>query len=179
MLKRSLIAIAVLVVVLIGIIAMQPSEFRVARTTTIAAPAPVVFAQVNDFHKWEAWNPWGKIDPAMKASHEGPPAGVGAAYAWAGNSQVGEGRMTVTESRPNELVRIRLDFLKPMSGTSTAEFTFRPEGDQTAVVWSMTGHNNFLAKAFCLFMNMDKMIGEQFEKGLAQMKVAAEAAART
>jgi len=179
MLKRSLIAVAALVVVLIGIIAMQPSEFRVARTTTIAAPAPVVFAQVNDFHKWEAWNPWGKIDPAMKASHEGPPAGVGAAYAWAGNSQVGEGRMTVTESRPNELVRIRLDFRKPMSGTSTAEFTFRPEGDQTAVVWSMTGQNNFLAKAFCLFMNMDKMIGEQFEKGLAQMKVAAEAAART
>ena len=110
MLKRSLIVIAALVVVLIGIIAMQPSEFRVARTTTIAAPAPVVFAQVNDFHKWETWNPWGKIDPAMKASHEGPPAGVGAAYAWAGNSQVGEGRMTVTESRPNELVRIRLDF---------------------------------------------------------------------
>ena len=179
MLKRSLIVIAALVVVLIGIIAMQPSEFRVARTTTIAAPAPVVFAQVNDFHKWEAWNPWGKIDPAMKASHEGPPAGVGAAYAWAGNSQVGEGRMTVTESRPNELIQIRLDFLKPMSGTSTAEFTFRPEGDQTAVVWSMTGQNNFLAKAFCLFMNMDKMIGEQFEKGLAQMKVAAEAAART
>jgi len=179
MLKRSLIVIAALVVVLIGIIAMQPSEFRVARTTTIAAPAPVVFAQVNDFHKWEAWNPWGKIDPAMKASHEGPPAGVGAAYAWAGNSQVGEGRMTVTESRPNELVRIRLDFLKPMSGTSTAEFTLRPEGDQTAVVWSMTGYNNFLAKAFCLFVNMDKMIGDQFEKGLAQMKVAAEAAART
>jgi uncharacterized protein YndB with AHSA1/START domain len=179
MLKRSLIVIAALVVVLIGIIAMQPSEFRVARTTTIAAPAPVVFAQVNDFHKWEAWNPWGKIDPAMKASHEGPPAGVGAAYAWAGNSQVGEGRMTVTESQPNELVRIRLDFLKPMSGTSTAEFTLRPEGDQTAVVWSMTGHNNFLAKAFCLFVNMDKMIGDQFEKGLAQMKVAAEAAART
>jgi uncharacterized protein YndB with AHSA1/START domain len=179
MLKRSLIAVAALVVVLIGIIATQPSEFRVARTTTIAAPAPVVFAQVNDFHRWEAWNPWGKIDPAMKASHEGPPAGVGAAYAWSGNSEVGEGRMTVTESRPNELVRIRLDFLKPMAGTSTAEFTFRPEKDQTAVVWSMTGHNNFLAKAFCLFMNMDKMIGDQFEKGLAQMKAAAEAAART
>ena len=174
MLKRSLIAIAALAVVLIGIIAMQPSEFRVARTTTIAAPAPVVFAQVNDFHKWEAWNPWGKIDPGMKASHEGPPSGVGAAYAWAGNSQVGEGRMTVTESRPNELVRIRLDFLKPMSGTSTAEFTLRPEGDQTAVVWSMTGHNNFLAKAFCLFMNMDKMVGDKFDEGLASMKAVVE-----
>ena len=179
MLKKILIVIAVLAVALIGIVAMQPSEFRVARTTTIAAPAPVVFAQVNDFRKWETWNPWGKIDPAMKASYEGAPAGVGAAYAWAGNSEVGEGRMTVTDSRPNELIRIRLDFLKPFAGTSTAEFTFRPEGDQTAVAWSMTGHNNFIAKAICLFISMDKMIGDQFEKGLAEMKVAAEAAARS
>jgi hypothetical protein len=179
MLKKILIAIAALVVVLAGIVAMQPSEFRVARTTTIAAPASVVFAQVNDFRKWEAWNPWGKIDPAMKASYEGAPAGVGAAYAWTGNSEVGQGRMTVTESRPPELVRIRLDFLKPFAGTSTAEFTFRPKGDQTAVVWTMTGHNDFLAKAVCLFVSMDRMIGDQFERGLAQMKVAAEAAARS
>ena len=179
MLKKILIAIAVLVVVLIGIIAMQPSEFRVARTTTIAAPTRVVFAQVNDFHKWEAWNPWGKIDPAMKASHEGPPAGVGAAYAWAGNSQVGEGRMTVTESRPSELIRIKMEFLKPFANTSTAEFTFRPEGDHTVVTWSMDGRNNFMAKAIHLVMNMDRMIGGQFEKGLAQMKAVAEAAPRT
>ena len=179
MLKKILIAVAVVVVVFLVVVAMQPSEFHVARTTTIAAPAPVVFAQVNDFHKWEAWNPWAKMDPTMKQSYAGAPAGSGAVYTWAGNSEVGEGRMTVTESRPSDLIRIRLDFLKPFAGTSVAEFTFKPEGDQTAVVWSMTGHNNFITKALCLFMNMDKMIGGQFEKGLAQMKVAAEAAARS
>jgi uncharacterized protein YndB with AHSA1/START domain len=179
MLKKILIAVAVVVAAFLVVVAVQPSEFHVARTTTIAAPAPVVFAQVNDFHKWEAWNPWGKMDPAMKQSYAGAPAGTGAVYAWAGNSEVGEGRMTVTESRPTDLIRIRLDFVKPFAGTSVAEFTFKSEGDQTAVVWSMTGHNNFIAKALCLFMNMDKMIGGQFEKGLAQMKVAAEAAARS
>ena len=179
MLKKILIVLAALVVLLVVVIAMQPSEFRVARTATVDALAPVVFAQVNDFHKWEAWNPWAKMDPTMKQSYAGAPSGTGAVYTWAGKSEVGEGRLTVTESRPSDLIRIRLDFLKPFAGTSVAEFTFKPEGDQTAVVWSMTGHNNFIAKALCLFMNMDKMIGGQFEKGLAQMKVAAEAAARS
>ena len=179
MLIKVLIGLAVVVVMLVAVVATRPSEFRFARSTTISAPAPAVFAQVNDFHRWEAWNPWAKLDPAMKQAYEGAPAGVGAVYTWAGNHEVGEGRMTVTESRPTDLIRIRLDFLKPFAGTSVAEFTFKPEGDQTAVVWSMTGHNNFIAKALCLFMNMDKMIGGQFEKGLAQMKVAAEAAART
>jgi len=176
MLKRILIALAVIVIAFLGVVAMQPSEFRVTRTATIAAPAPVVFAQVNDFHNWEAWNPWAKLDPAMKQTYEGAPAGTGAMYTWAGNSQVGEGRMTLTESRPSDLIRIRLEFLKPFPGTSTAEFTFKPEANQTAVVWSMAGKNNFMAKAVSLFMNMDKMIGGQFEKGLAQMKSVVEAA---
>ena len=108
--------------------------------------------------------------------YEGAPAGTGAVYKWAGNNEVGEGRMTMTESRPSDLIRIKLEFLKPFAGTSTAEFTFKPEGDQTAVTWSMFGRNNFIAKAVCLFMSMDKMIGGQFEKGLAQMKSVAEAA---
>jgi len=143
---------------------------------TIGAPAPVVFAQVNDFHNWDAWSPWAKIDPAMKKTHEGAPAGTGAIYTWAGNDQVGEGRMTLTESRPNELVRIKLEFMKPFASTADTEFTFKPAGDQTAVTWSMAGEKNFMAKAFGLFMNMDKMIGDDFEKGLAQMKSVAEAA---
>ena len=178
MLKKTLVGLLAIVVVLVGVVAMQPSEFRVARATTIAAPAPVVFAQVNDFHKWAAWNPWGKLDPAATQTYEGAPAGAGATYAWRGNSQVGEGRMTVVESRPGELVRIQLEFFKPMAGTSTAEFTFTPEGDRTVVTWVMTGTNNFLAKAMCLVVNMDRMIGGQFEKGLADMKVVAEAAAK-
>ena len=178
MLVKILIALAVIAIAFVVVVAMQPSEFRVARTATIAAPAPVVFAQVNDFHKWEAWNPWAKLDPAMKQTYEGALAGTGAIYTWAGNSEVGEGRMTLTESRPSDLIRIKLDFLKPFPGTSTAEFTFKPEGNQTAVVWSMAGTNNFMAKAVCLFMSMDRMIGGQFEKGLAQVKAVAEATAK-
>jgi len=178
MLKKVLVGLLAIVVVLVGVVAMQPSEFHVARATTIAAPAPVVFAQVNDFHKWEAWNPFGKLDPAAKQTYEGAPAGAGAIYAWSGNSQVGKGRMTMVESRPSDLIRIKLEFLKPMAGTSTAEFAFKPDGDRTAVTWSMSGTNNFLAKAMCLVVNMDRMIGGQFEKGLADLKAIAEAAAK-
>lgn len=176
MLKIIFLTLAVIIVVLVVIIALQPSQFRVARSTTIAAPPPAVFAQVNDFHRWEAWNPWGKIDPAMKQNYEGAPAGVGAVYTWVGNNEVGEGRMTIAESRPSELIRVKLEFFKPFAATNTAEFTFKPEGNQTAVSWSMFGDNNFMAKAIHLFMNMDKMIGGQFEKGLASMKSVVEGA---
>ena len=178
MLVKILLAIAVIVVVLTVIVALQPAEFRVVRSATISAPSPAVFGQVNDFHKWEAWNPWAKIDPAMKQGYEGALAGVGAIYTWAGNNEVGEGRMTITESRPSELIRIKLEFFKPIAGNSIAEFTFKPEGNQTAVTWSMAGENNFMAKAIHLIMNMDKMVGGQFEKGLAQMKSVAEAAGK-
>ncbi len=177
MLKKILIGIAAIVAVFIVVVALQPAEFRVTRSATVSAPPPAVFAQVNDFHKWEAWSPWAKLDPAMKQTYEGAPAGTGAVYTWAGNSKVGEGRMTITESRPSDLVRIRLEFFKPFASTADTEFTFRPQGDQTAVTWSMSGKNNFIAKAFCLFMNMDKMVGGDFAKGLAQLKSIVEAAA--
>ena len=178
MLKKILLGIAVIVVVFVIIVAFQPAEFHVARTATIAAPAAVVFAQVNELKKWEAWSPWAKIDPAMKQTYEGPASGTGAISRWAGNNQVGEGSMMITESRPNELIRFNLEFIKPMAGTSTAEFSFKPEGNQTTVTWSMSGKNNFIAKAMCLFMNMDKMVGGQFEQGLAQIKSITEAAPR-
>ena len=174
-LVKILIALVAIAVVLV-VVATRPSEFRVARTARIAAPAPVVFAQVNDFHKWEAWSPWAKLDPAMKQAYEGAPVGTGAVYTWAGNKEVGEGRMTLTESRPSELIKIELEFFKPFATTSTAEFTFKPEGDHTLVTWSMTGQNNFIAKAVHLFMDMDTMVGGQFENGLARMKSVAEAA---
>jgi uncharacterized protein YndB with AHSA1/START domain len=178
MLRTTLLVLAVIVVVLVVVVALQPSTFRIARSTTIAAPPSAVFAQVNDFRKWEAWNPWGKIDPAMKQSYDGAPSGTGAVYTWTGNKEVGEGRMTIIESRPNELVRVKLEFFKPFAATNTAEFTFKPEGDQTVVTWSMFGDNNFMAKAAHLFMNMDKMLGDQFEKGLASMKSAVERTAK-
>jgi hypothetical protein len=179
MLKKILAALLVIVVALVGVIAIQPSEFRVTRATTIAAPAPVVFAQVNDFHKWDAWNPFGKLDPAARKTYGGTPSGTGAIYSWSGNSQVGEGRMTMVESHPSDLIRIKLEFFKPMAGTGTAEFAFKPEGERTAVTWTMTGTNNFIAKAISLVMSMDRMIGGQFEKGLADMKAVAEAAAKS
>jgi uncharacterized protein YndB with AHSA1/START domain len=171
---KILVAVAVIVVGFIVVVALRPSEYRVARTATIAAPAPAVFAHVNDFHKWGAWNPWAKLDPAMQQAYEGAPAGAGAVYTWAGNNEVGEGRMTLTESRPSERIRITLEFLKPFEATSTAEFTFRPEGDRTTVTWSMTGDVNFIAKVMHLFMDMDRMIGDKFEQGLADMKSVVE-----
>ena len=175
MLKKIFVGIVVIVVAFVVIVALQPSEFRVARSTTVSAPPAAVFAQVNDFHNWEAWSPWAKLDPAAKVTFEGPSAGEGAIFRWVGNEEVGEGSMMITESRPSDLVRIKLEFLKPFAAINTAEFTFKPEGNRTAVTWSMFGKNNFIAKAFCLFMNMDKMVGGQFEKGLASMKSVTEA----
>jgi uncharacterized protein YndB with AHSA1/START domain len=177
-LKGIVIGLATVVVVSVVVIGLQPPEFRVTRSATISAPPAEVFARVNDFHNWDDWSPWAKLDPAAKITFDGPGSGTGAVFAWSGNDQVGEGRMTIIESRPHELVRIKLDFIRPFESTSTAEFTFKPEGDGTVVTWSMYGENNFLSKAFCLFMNMDKMIGGDFEKGLAQMKAVTEAAVK-
>ena len=179
MLWKILIALVVIVVGLVGVITLQPARYRVSRSTTIAAPAPVVFAQVNDFHKWSAWSPWEKIDPAMKRTYEGPPAGVGASYAWVGSREVGEGRMMIVESRPSDLIQVKLEFVKPFAGTSVAEFSFKPDGERTLVTWRMTGDKNFIAKAIHLVMSMDRMIGDQFDKGLAAMKTVAEAAPRS
>ncbi len=178
MIKKILIALAVIVIVLVGVVALQPSDFRIARTTTISAPAPAVFAQVNDFHNWDAWSPWAKLDPAARTTFEGPSAGTGALFRWAGNHEIGEGSMTITESRPSDLIRIKLEFLKPFAATNTAEFTFKAEGQHTVVTWSMSGKNNFMAKAACLFVSMDKTLGGYFEKGLAQLKSVVEGAPR-
>jgi len=178
MLKKTLIAFAVIVIVFVIIVATRRADFRITRSATIAAPAEVVFAQVNEFKKWEAWSPWAKLDPAMKQTYAGPAAGTGASYAWAGNNEVGEGRMTLTESRTNELIRIKLEFLKPFTAVNSTEFTFKPDGKQTTVTWDMSGTNNFISKAFCMFMDMDKTVGGDFDKGLAQLKSVAEAAAK-
>ena len=174
MLAYIAIGLAALFVLFLIVVAMQPSGFRIARSASIAAPPATVFGLVNDFHKWGAWSPWEKLDPALKRTYEGPAAGPGAIYSWTGDKRVGEGRMTILESRASELIRIKLEFLKPFKATNTAEFAFKPEGAGTRVEWTMTGTNNFVFKAFGLFMNMDKMIGADFEKGLAAMKAAAE-----
>jgi hypothetical protein len=178
MLTGMLAAIGAVAAVLGIVVARRPSEFRVSRTATIAAPAPVLFAEVNDFRNWAAWSPYEKRDPAMRKTYEGAPAGTGAVYTWSGNKEVGQGRTTITESRPSELIRIRLEFEKPFRATNTAEFAFKPEGQRTAVTWSLIGRSNFMMKAMGLFMNMDRMIGGDFEQGLAQLKSVAEGASR-
>jgi len=178
MLVKILIGLAAVFVVFAIVVAMRPAEFRVARSTTVNAPPETVFPNVNELKKWEAWNPWGKIDPNMKLTYAGPASGVGASYSWAGNSEVGEGKATITEVRANELVQLKLEFYKPMAGESVAEFTFKPKGNQTEVTWTMSGHKNFMSKAFGLLMSMDKMIGGDFEKGLAQLKSVVESASK-
>jgi carbon monoxide dehydrogenase subunit G len=171
------IAIAALVVLFVLIVASRPSDFRVTRTARISAPAEVVFANVNDLHKWEAWSPWAKMDPNAKSTFEGPEAGPGASMTWSGNKKVGEGRMTITDSRAPEVIHIKLEFLRPFKATNTAEFNFKPEGDATQVAWSMSGKNNFMGKAFGLIVDCEKMVGRDFEKGLANLNSTARAMA--
>jgi hypothetical protein len=180
MIKKILTIIAA-VAVIIGAfavyVALQPADFRIERTATIAAPVSDVFVQVNDLHNWQAWSPWAKLDPQAKISFEGAPAGEGAVFTWSGNNDVGEGSMTLAESRPNELVRIQVAFVRPFEGGNISEFAFKPEGQQTAVTWTMSGRNGFIGKAICLFVDMEKVLGGDMEKGLAQMKSVTEAKA--
>jgi uncharacterized protein YndB with AHSA1/START domain len=174
MLKLVAIGLAALAAAFVVVVSLQPAELRVARSTTVSAPPAVVFAQLNDLHAFNQWSPFAKRDPATKQTFGGPPTGQGASMAWAGNAEVGEGRMTITESRPNEIVRYRLEFLKPFENTAEANIALRPDGDRTTVTWGMVAPNNFIAKAMHLFLDMDEMVGGDFEKGLADLKSIAE-----
>ncbi len=167
--------VAALIVVLLVVVALQPAAFQIARSTTISAPAAAIFPHVNDLHAWVAWSPFEKLDPAMKRTYEGPPSGAGASQSWSGNSKAGEGRLTIMESKLNELVRLKLEFVRPFACCNNVDFTFKPEGSQTVVSWDMTGENGFMAKGFGLIMNMDKMVGKEFAEGLANLKSVVEA----
>ena len=176
MAKRIIQAVVLGILGLVVVIAMQPDDFRVARSTTIAAPRERVFSLVNDFHAFNTWNPYAKKDPTMEQSYDGPPAGVGSVYRWSGNQEIGAGSMTITGSRPSELVEIDLAFTRPFEANNDVAFTFEPAGEGTRVTWAMTGEMNFIAKAMHLVMDMDAMVGTDFEKGLADMKAIAERA---
>lgn len=178
MLKKIQAAVAAFIIAFLVVVAMQPTTFRVTRSATITASPDAIFPLVNNFHKWDAWSPWAKLDPAMKTVFEGPTEGPGAIYKWEGNSTVGQGKMTITASHPSDVVTINLEFIKPFEANNTTEFTFKPTAAQTEVTWSMSGENNFLSKAMCLFVSMDKMVGGDFEKGLSQLKSAAESASK-
>jgi Polyketide cyclase / dehydrase and lipid transport len=174
MLNIILFLIPIAIIVVLALAARQPDDFRITRTGNISAPASAIFPHVNTLQNWNAWSPWAKLDPKAKNSFEGPTEGVGAKMSWAGNNKVGVGSMTITESRPSDFIQFKLEFLKPMKATNIAEFTFKPDGDQTIVTWSMSGTNNFMAKVMGLIMNCDKICGGMFEQGLASLKAVAE-----
>jgi uncharacterized protein YndB with AHSA1/START domain len=169
------LALAILVAGFFGYVATLPNDFKIVRSTTINAPPDVVFAQLNDFHKWDAWSPWAKRDPNAKNTFEGPTSGKDSKFSWSGNGEVGEGWMTILDSQPPEHLHIELGFTKPMQDTSDVFFDLKPKGDGTNLSWTMSGeHPNIMSKAMCFVMNMDKMLGGDFEKGLASIKDVAE-----
>jgi len=167
--------LAFLVVAILVAAALQPDSFRIQRSTLVNAPAEKVFALIDDFHAWGSWSPWEKLDPGLRRTHSGAPRGQGAVYAWEGNPKVGSGRMEILESTPPSRLIIKLDFLKPFEAHNQAEFALASEGGATRVTWAMTGPQAFPMKAMGLFMNMDRMVGGDFEKGLASIKQIAEA----
>lgn len=178
MAKKILAALGALISLFIIVVALQPSHFKVERSVDIAAAPEFPFGEVNDFKQWADWSPWEKLDPSQKRTFSGAPTGQGSVYEWNGNDKVGSGRMTITKSKPSEELEIKLEFLKPMEQTNITRFAFKPEGANTKVVWTMEGDNGFMGKLFCLFVNMDKMVGGDFERGLASMKEASEKKAK-
>ena len=174
MMKKIAIGIFAAVVLLIVVAAFQPSDFRTSRSVNVSASSSEVFEHVNNLHKWEAWSPWDKMDPNMTRTYNGPESGVGASFGWSGNSEVGEGRSTIVESRPLEVIKFKLEMKKPFEATNDVEFTFKPDGENVLVSWTMMGKKNLIMKAVGLFLDCDKMVGEQFEKGLSQLKTVVE-----
>ena len=176
--KNVLVALLVITVAFVGFIATRPTNYHVERSMSFAAPPQAAYAQIADFHRWDAWMPWNKLDPAMKKEYGGAPSGTGATYHWVGNDKVGEGNMAIKNATEPSNVDIQLDFLKPMQATCDTKFAIAPEGTGSKVTWSIDGKNSFMGKAMCVFMGgMDKMMGPDFEKGLSAMKTAAETAA--
>jgi Polyketide cyclase / dehydrase and lipid transport len=170
-----LLALAFIALIVIVVVLGQTNEFVVSRQIKISATAEQIFPHVNELRNWEAWNPWGPLDPNCRMTYDGPPAGASASYSWSGNNKIGAGRNTITESRPNDFVRFRLEFLRPMTATNAVEFAFQSRGDDTLVIWTMSGKRNFTGKLFGLLLNCDKMCGDQFDKGLAKIKSIVEA----
>jgi uncharacterized protein YndB with AHSA1/START domain len=174
MFKKITLVVVLLIGGLLGFAATRPDTFRVERSASINAPPEKIFALIQDFHNWPSWSPWEKLDPAMKKTHSGSEQGTGAAYAWEGNNDVGQGHMEITDATSPSKVVIKLDFLKPFEAHNMAEFTLEAKGAATTVIWAMHGPNPYLAKVMQLFCSMDSMVGKYFEAGLANLKAQAE-----
>jgi uncharacterized protein YndB with AHSA1/START domain len=174
MIKKIAIGLLVIIGIIVGLALTKPDSYTVTRSIAIKAPPEKIIGMVSDFRQWGSWSPWEKLDPAMVRTFSGAPSGVGAVYHWKGNDDVGEGRMEITELVMPGKVQIKLDFIAPFESHNTTAFTFAPQGELTTVTWSMSGPMEFMTKLMSVFSSMDAMIGKDFEKGLAQMKTAAE-----
>lgn len=169
MLKKILLGLGAIIAIILIVAAFQSPTYRVERTATINHPPNVVYANLNDFHHWQKFNPFTDPDPDVQLEYDGAPAGEGAIYKWTGNSEVGKGEMEITESKPNEHIQIAMHFIEPFEGHATTHFNMKPDANGTELTWAMEGKNNYFSKIMCLFMDMDKMVGSQFETGLARM----------
>jgi len=174
MLTTIMIVTGAAIAALLGYAATKPNTFRVQRSASINAPPDKVFAFINDLHAWTFWSPWEKKDRAMRKTHRGSPQGKGAVLEWDGNKDVGTGRMEVLDSTPASKVLIQLDFLKPFEAHNTAEFTLIPKGGATELTWAMYGPQPYMMKIMGFFCDPDKMVGKDFETGLANLKTVAE-----
>jgi uncharacterized protein YndB with AHSA1/START domain len=168
MIKKIFLGLLAVLAILLIVAAVKSPDFRVERSLTISAPPESLFGWFNNPRKFDEFNPWMKLDPSAKTEYGGPESGVGAVASWAGK-QTGKGKATIVESKPNELVRLRMDWIEPMEGVSTVDYIFKPDGGKTTVTWAMYGKSNFTGRIVSLFINCDTMCGPQFEKGLADL----------
>ena len=174
MIKTIAMVLALLIAALLIYAATKPDSFRIERGATIKAPPEKIFALINDFHQWEAWSPWEKIDPALKRIYSGAANGVGAVYEWSGNKDIGQGRMEIVESVPSAKVMLKLDFVTPFEAHNKADFTLAQQGDETKVTQAMYGPSPYISKLMTIFFSMEKMVGKKYEEGLANLKAIAE-----
>lgn len=176
MILKIVLGLAVLLAGFLVFVSTRPGSFRIERSLAINAPARVLYPLINDLRAADAWSPWKDKDPNASYTYDGPATGVGSSQSWSGNNDVGAGKQTIVECRPDELVRLKVEFYKPMEGICDSTFALQPDGGGVRVTWTMSGENNFVGKLFCVFVNQDKMIGTEFEKGLANLKRVAEVA---
>jgi hypothetical protein len=174
MMKAIAIVVVLAIAGVLGFAALQPDRFSVRRAASIKAPPEKIFPLINDFSRWGAWSPYEKKDPAMKRSFSGPAAGKGAVYAWEGNKDVGQGRMEIADAAAPSRVTLDLHFVKPFEARNRVDFTLEPKSDATQVIWAMEGPMPFISKVVCLFVDMDRIVGADFEAGLANLKAIAE-----
>jgi uncharacterized protein YndB with AHSA1/START domain len=175
MIKKILLGLVAVIAIILMVAAFKSPDFRVERSRTISAPPEALFGWFNNPKKFDEFNPWLKLDPSAKTEYTGPEAGVGAVASWVGD-KTGKGKATITESKPNELIRLRMDWIEPMEGVSTVDYTFKTEGGKSTVTWAMYGKSNFVGRLFSIFVSCESMCGPEFEKGLADLEKLATTA---